>query len=122
MILVFASVKSAVKFAAGIDTWKSLALRFARSFRLMVLVVVVVLVPVFVLLLLLLLLFVVVTCGLRATEIEVGGWTPRVRALSRRTCMTAISTTTSGFALSMSPRSFSAIAIWSGVPRTTIAF
>ena len=56
-----------------------------------------------------------------ATVTLAGGWMPRLRSLSRLTCMIATSTTTSGRDLSRSSISFSAIAIWSGVPRTTIA-
>ena len=58
----------------------------------------------------------------RVTVALVGGFNPRVRDLSLLTCKTAISTTTSGRALSRSSTSFSASAIWSGVPRTTSAF
>jgi hypothetical protein len=57
----------------------------------------------------------------KATVALVGGLIPRFRVLSRRTCMMATSTITSGRALSRSPTNFSASAIWSGVPRTTSA-
>ena len=56
-----------------------------------------------------------------ATVALVGGLMPKLRILSRLTCMTATSTITSDLALSRSPTSFSASAIWSGVPRTTSA-
>ena len=52
----------------------------------------------------------------------VGGFSPSVRDRSLLTCMMAMSTITSGRALSRSSTSFSASAIWSGVPRTTSAF
>ena len=117
--MVSVSLINAVAEADGIVTWKSVAFRLAMEFRLMplpdddeevVVVPVVVVVGVVVLML-----------GCSATVTLVGGLMPRVCALSRLTCMTAISINTSGFDLSRSSTSFCASAIWSGVPRTTIA-
>src|SRR5208282_1364274 len=99
---------TAERFAEGIVTWKSVAFRFPRVFRLspvlpelLVLVVVPVVVVVGVVLILL--------C--RDTVALVGGLSPSVRDLSLLTCSTAISTITSGRALSRSSTSFSASAI-----------
>ena len=66
---------------------------------------------------------VVVLVGpVNCTVADPGGVTPRLRNLSRRTCMMAMSTTTSGLPLSRSLISFSAIAILSGVSRMMMAF
>src|SRR5215813_13927549 len=124
MILVLLSLKSAVAVAGGIVTVKSVAFKFPNRFRLMVfdplllllLLVVAVVVPLLVVVGTVLFIF---CC--RATVTLVGGFMPRVCALSRLTCMTATSTITSERDLSRSPTNFSASAIWSGVPRTTSA-
>src|SRR5581483_6008834 len=104
--------------AGGIVTVKSVAFRLPSRFRLIwfgfpevplgftvVVVVVPLVVPV------LLMLF------WSATVALVGGLMPYCRILSRLTFMTATSTITSERALSRSLTSFSASAIWSGVPR-----
>src|SRR5262249_2855403 len=57
----------------------------------------------------------------RATVTLVGGFMPRVCALSRLTFTTPTSTIDSERALSRSPTNFSASANSSGVPRTTRA-
>src|SRR5215471_2908607 len=111
MILVLASLNIAVTVAGGIVTVKSVAFRFPNRFRftwfgvplvpLVLVVVVVVLVPVVVL--------VMLFCN--ATVALVGGLTPRFRMRFLLTCITAISTSTSGLALSRSPTSLSASAI-----------
>ena len=111
------SLNSAVADACGIVTWKSVAFRLASEFRLMPLVVdeVAELEELELLELELLML------GCSVTEALVGGLIPSLCALSRLTCITATSISTSGLALSRSSTSFCANAIWSGVPRTTIA-
>src|SRR5690242_13889020 len=112
------------RLADGIVTWKLVAFRFARLFRLMPFVPVVdvegvsvvplfVVVGVFIFVLIL-------SCNWIDTL--VGGLMPRVWERSLLTCMTAMSMMTSGRALSRSSTNFSAKAIWSGVPRTTRAF
>src|ERR1700687_614472 len=87
MILVLLSLNNAVAVAGGIVTWKSVAFRLARVFRLMLFDdddVLVVVVPV-----------VVVVVGVvfmlfcSATVTLVGGLTPRVCILSRLTRITA---------------------------------
>src|SRR5205823_14667914 len=95
--------------------------RFPRRFRLIELEV---FVPELLLLLLLLLLFVllVLMFGCSVTVALVGGLIPYVLALLRLTCMIATSTRTSDFDLSRSSISLVARAIWSCVPRTTMAF
>src|ERR1035437_6520508 len=55
--------------------------------------------------------------GANATLTVVGGAVPRVWILPRLTSITTTSITTSDFGLSISPSSFWAITIWSGVPR-----
>src|SRR2546430_7257744 len=102
--------------AGVIVTWKSVAFRLASEFRLMELLVLVPFVPLLfkpLLMLLLLLLFVVVlTLGCNCRVALVGGLMPRVRLLSLVICITATSTTTSGFDRSRSSTSFPARAIW----------
>jgi hypothetical protein len=102
------SLYSAVAVAELMFTWKSVAFRLPSAFRLMlpgdpVVPVVPVVVPVVPVVVLLVLRF-----GCSETVALVGGLIPRVRIFSRFTCITAMSTTTSGLALSMSLISFSA--------------
>ena len=119
MSFVLLSENSAVMVAESIVTWKSVAFRFASEFKLMEPVELVPLVPLvpfvpvvpFVPLLVLLVLVVVeVTFGCSVSVIFCGGLIPNVRFLSRLICITATSTTTSGFDLSRSPTSFCASA------------
>jgi len=114
--LVSVSPITVDRLAEGIVTAKLLAFRVARVFRLIpagVLDVVEVVV-------------VLEETGFRllcsAREALVGGLKPRVLERSLLICITAMSMMTSGRALSRSSTSFSASAIWSGVPRTTRAF
>src|SRR5580704_18246577 len=96
--LVSESPITAERLAEGIETWKLVALRLARLFRLIPLVVpepvvdVVVLVEVVAVVLLMLL------C--RLTVALVGGLRPRVRDRSLLICITSMSMMTSGRALS----------------------
>ena len=107
-IFVSLSPITADKLAAPIETWKSVAFRLPRVFNSRppalepVLVVPVVEVVEVVLVLILL-------C--KVTVALLGGRNPKVRDLSLLTCKTAMSTTTSGRALSKSSTSFSARAI-----------
>src|SRR4051794_15459428 len=127
MSLVLLSEKIALIVAGLMVTWKSVAFKLASEFRLMeplllVPFVPLLLKPLFRPLLLLLLLFVVfVTFGWNCMVALVGGLMPRVRLLSLVICITATSTTTSGFDRARSSTNFAARAIWSGLPRTTIA-
>jgi len=110
--------------ACGIVMVKSVAFKLLIWFRLSWFGVPVVLaVEPVVRLLVVLPVFVVVLVMLfcKATVALVGGLMPRVLDLSRLICSTATSTMTSALALSRSPTNFWARAIWSGVPRTTIA-
>src|ERR1700678_4452809 len=124
MSLVLLSLKSAVAVACGMVMVKSVAFRFASWFRLswlgvpVVLAVLAVVKPVVGVVPVVL---VVVRLFCKATVALVGGLIPRVFDLSRLICSTATSTMTSALALYRSPINFCASAIWSGVPRTTIA-
>ena len=106
------------KLADGIVTWKLVALMLAREFKLIPGLDEVPVVPV----VLVVEVVEVFRFSCNCSEMLVGGLKPSVRDLSLLTSMTAISTSTSGCALSRSSTSFCASAIWSGVPRTTTAF
>src|SRR6185369_3039498 len=95
MILVLLSLKSAVAVAGGMVTVKSVAFKFPSRFRLMLLLPLLPLLVEVVVPLLVVEGMVLVIFSCRATVALVGGLIPRLRVLSRLTCITATSTMTS---------------------------
>src|SRR6202034_4006056 len=101
---------TADKLAEGIVTWKSVAFRLPKVLRLSPLVVLEVEVVVLVVAVVLgVVVEAILLC--RVTVALVGGLKPRVLERSLLTCITAMSTITSGRALSRSSTNFSASAI-----------
>src|SRR5437660_10339085 len=124
MILVLLSPMMAEAVMPGIVIVKSVAFNLPMRLRLIPplavlvpLVVGVVVTPVwgFVVGVVLMLLF-------SEMLVLVGGVMPSVRLLSRLTCITTTSITTSDFALSWSSTNFCACAIWSGVACRMLSF